>query len=93
MENLGLDGWLTQGDPEPSLSMRALEVAVAFPLSCRRRAESCAGETRKYDGKRDYKDDPELSHVHQSSRGGDPAHGKTHGMRNEIHNKQTALHE
>ena len=30
MENLGLDGWLTQGDPEPSLSMRALEVAVAF---------------------------------------------------------------
>jgi hypothetical protein len=32
MENLGLDCWLTQGDWEPSLYMRELEVAVAFPL-------------------------------------------------------------
>ncbi len=32
MANLGLDFWLTQGDWEPSLSMRELQVAVSFPL-------------------------------------------------------------
>jgi hypothetical protein len=32
MANLGLDFWLTQGDWEPSLYMRSLQVAVSFPL-------------------------------------------------------------
>jgi hypothetical protein len=36
MAKLGLAFWLTQWDGEPSLSMRALEVAVSFPL--------CVGE-------------------------------------------------